>query len=163
MEEQKEIKLEDVQVKVPDTFEIAHGNKIVTLKMTFFNLSRITKLAANNYEKFIRGLIDPSIQEQIVIAIFSEADSETGDVKLSDERKAFVADLTSDEASEIYDWCEAHITNFFMRRLLNRKSLNQKNEKVYQARLDLFKQLGIIKPEKEKTENSNVSKDGSKS
>lgn len=162
MEEQNKVKLEDTQIPVSDTFEVSHGSKTVVLKMTFFNLSRITKLAASNYEAFILGAIDPSIQEQIIVAIFSENNT-NGDVILSEERKAFVADLTPDEASEIYDWCEAHITNFFMRRLLNKKSLNQKNEKVYQARLDLFEQLGLTKVESKKNKNSNASKDGLKS
>lgn len=162
MEEQNKVKLEDTQIPVSDTFEVNHGNKTITLKMTFFNLSRITKLAASNYEAFILGAIDPSIQEQIIVAIFSENNT-NGDVVLSEERKAFVADLTPDEASEIYDWCEAHITNFFMKRLLSKKSSNQKNEKIFQARLDLFKQLGLTKEESKKTKNSNVSKDGLKS
>lgn len=162
MEEQNKVKLEDTQIPVPDTFEVSHGSKTVVLKMTFFNLSRITKLAASNYEAFILGAIDPSIQEQIIVAIFSENNT-NGDVILSEERKAFVADLTPDEASEIYDWCEAHITNFFMKRLLSKKSSNQKNEKIFQARLDLFEQLGLTKVESKKNKNSNASKDGLKS
>lgn len=163
MEEvQEEIKLEDTQVPVNDTLEIKHGDKSVILKMTFFNLSRLTKLAANNYEEFLLGYIDPSMQEQIVITIFSDVDTGSGEIKLSEERKAFVADLTPDEANDIYNWCEAHITNFFMKRLLTRKALDEKNEAIMKKRVNLFVQLGLMQKKTEKTETSKPSKTGSK-
>lgn len=162
MSEKINVTIEETQVPVKDTYEVTHGNKTIILRMTFFNLSRLTKLASQNYEEFIMGYIDPSMQEQIIITIFSETDKSNGEITLSEERKAFIADLTPDEANDIYNWCEAHITNFFMKRLLTKRLLNQKNEKVMEARVNLFEQLGLIKKESEKTENSKASKAGSK-
>lgn len=162
MSEKINVTIEETQVPVKDTYEVTHGNKTIILRMTFFNLSRLTKLASQNYEEFIMGYIDPSMQEQIIITIFSETDKSNGEITLSDERKAFIADLTPDEANDIYNWCEAHITNFFMKRLLTKRLLNQKNEKVMEARVNLFEQLGLIKKESEKTKNSKASKAGSK-
>lgn len=152
-EESEEIKLDDIQVPVSDTFSITHENRTIELKMTFFNLSRLTQLVALDYERFILGFIDPGMQEKIITAIFAENDKEKGEVVLSSERKAFVADLTPDEANDIYSWCEAHITNFFMKRLYQRKSLNEKNEKVMQARVNLFKQLGLTEKKNNEKEN----------
>lgn len=162
MSEKINVTIEETQVPVKDTYEVTHGTKTIILRMTFFNLSRLTKLASQNYEEFIMGYIDPSMQEQIIITIFSETDKSNGEITLSEERKAFIADLTPDEANDIYNWCEAHITNFFMKRLLTKRLLNQKNEKVMEARVNLFEQLGLIKKESEKTENSKASKAGSK-
>ena len=162
MSEKINVTIEETQVPVQDTYEVTHGNKTIILRMTFFNLSRLTKLASQNYEEFIMGYIDPSMQEQIIITIFSETDKSNGEITLSEERKAFIADLTPDEANDIYNWCEAHITNFFMKRLLTKRLLNQKNEKVMEARVNLFEQLGLIKKESEKTKNSKASKAGSK-
>ena len=162
MSEKINVTIEETQVPVQDTYEITHGDKTIILRMTFFNLSRLTKLASQNYEEFIMGYIDPSMQEQIIITIFSETDKSNGEITLSEERKAFIADLTPDEANDIYNWCEAHITNFFMKRLLTKRLLNQKNEKVMEARVNLFEQLGLIKKENKKTENSKASKAGSK-
>lgn len=162
MSEKINVTIEETQVPVQDTYEVTHGSKTIILRMTFFNLSRLTKLASQNYEEFIMGYIDPSMQEQIIITIFSETDKSNGEITLSEERKAFIADLTPDEANDIYNWCEAHITNFFMKRLLTKRLLNQKNKKVMEARVNLFEQLGLIKKESEKTENSKASKAGSK-
>lgn len=142
-EESEKITLTDIQIPVSDTFTVTHNNKSIELKMTFFNLSRLTQLVALDYERFLLGFIDPGMQEKIITAIFAENDKDKGEIVLSDERKAFIADLNPDEANEVYDWCEAHITNFFMKRLYLKKSQNEKNEKVMQARVNLFKQLGL--------------------
>lgn len=151
-ETKENYKESDVLLDLPDTFEIKHGEESLILKMTYKNLMRLAEFAQLNIERLPVYQVDVYMQKGFIDLIMSENNSK-GELLSSEKYEKFKEDLTPEEIIDLYTWCGEHVNNFFTKRFLFQDTLLNKNKAIYEKRVNLLKQLGVLPQKTEKEEN----------
>ena len=134
----EEVKNEELEIPLADTFDLVVGDDELKLKMTWDNLSRCARYAESHINQFNLYQIDSEIQSKLIDLIVQEID-EKGNHSVTDKCIRMKNNMSMETAMDLYTWVGEHVNNFFIRKLLNAKTLKEKYNHILENRETFLK------------------------
>lgn len=148
----EEVKNEELEIPLADTFDLVVGDDELKLKMTWDNLSRCAQFAEGHIHQFNIYQIDSEIQVKLINLMVQEVD-EKGNHSITEKCIRMKQNMSAETAMELYTWIGEHINNFFIRKLVNAKRLKEKYSSILEKR-EIF-----LKKQEEISSNNEEKKD----
>lgn len=148
----EEVKNEELEIPLADTFDLVVGDDELKLKMTWDNLSRCAQYAESHIHQFNIYQIDSEVQVKLINLIVQEVDDK-GNHSITEKCTRMKQNMSAETAMELYTWVGEHVNNFFIRKLVNAKKLKEKYSSILERR-ETF-----LKKQEEISSNSKEKKD----
>lgn len=148
----EEVKNEELEIPLADTFDLVVGDDELKLKMTWDNLSRCAQYAEAHIHQFNIYQIDSEVQVKLINLIVQEVDDK-GNHSITEKCIRMKQNMSAETAMELYTWVGEHVNNFFIRKLVNAKKLKEKYSSILERR-ETF-----LKKQEEISSNSEEKKD----
>ena len=106
-----------------DQIQINANEKPRTIKMSFGLLNRLC-IIAGDAEGCVTMMIEPSMQNRILLEVFAERNEE-GQIVIAADLDSY--DLSTNDVMILLDWVSEHVLDFFLRALEMAQNLQKRS------------------------------------